>query len=375
MTDDQSRWAWQDPHVTKKIAADERVDQPVKVRKLPRSKKSAKPSEELESDASDSYRTYLKRPQVTHERALSTLHLLLCSPSFTRLPLALRFFCKDVYGAWCKHTEQVCGELRSDIPILLQAKPIADPMDTAEQPVSSQVGPKRKFALSGVGGIEDIDVSYKGLKANVEKSISLLDEQGPKTCAICDNQLGPQNSAVVICPSERCQAMSHIACLAKKTSENSPFAGFILPMMIQCTQCDGQHAWVDLVREWSIRMRGAKDLAQLMKVPRGRKSKVAKSSMSIKDPNAASEDRLTIGENHVFDSVATAADFLAIDVEDDPLPDDWHELGEDSDNESVASTDVGISSHHETPKRTREKRQQLPVVIEDSEWDSAEVLD
>ncbi|KAL8760472.1 MAG: hypothetical protein Q9184_003352 [Pyrenodesmia sp. 2 TL-2023] len=351
----QFEWAWQNPHITKKIAADERIDKPVKVRRHDR--------------------THIKRPRVTLERALSTLHLLLCSQSFVRLPLALRFFCKEVHGAWNNCTDRACGELRRHLPVVPETKPLVESTEATTQLLSSQVGRKRKLASSGAGGIESIDVSYTRFKAHIEKSMLLRDEEGTKSCTVCSIHLSPQSSTVVTCPSEGCRAMSHLACLAEENSRNRPLAEVILPMEIRCTECHGVHAWVDLMREWSIRMRGEKDLAQLMKVQQVRKPKIAKSSMPSADPGAVSEGGGPMGGGQTLESVGTATDILSTDAEDDPLPDDWQELAEDSDDQSMTWTDTGLSSHYSSPIRTKKQRRRLPAVIEDSEWDSAEVLD
>lgn len=122
-------------------------------------------------------------------------------------------------------------------------------------------------------------------------------------------------------------------------------------------------------------MRGEKDVAQLMKVQRVRKPKIAQSSMPSADPGAVSEGGEPMGGSQTLGSVAIAANILSTDTEDDPLPDDWQELAEDSDDQSVTGTDTRLSSHYGSPPRTKKQRRQLPAVIEDSEWDSAEVLD
>ncbi|KAI4201345.1 MAG: hypothetical protein LQ346_002193 [Caloplaca aetnensis] len=190
---------------------------------------------------------------------------------------------------------------------------LAEPTAVSKQPVNPQAGEKRKFVSPGVGGIEGIDLSYTRIEAHIKKSIFLLEAE--------------------------------------------------------------VHAWIDLVREWSIRMRGEKDLAQILRVRRVRKPKIAKSSMPSGDPSAVSEGRGPTGESQILESLATAANILSTDTEDEPLPDDWQELVEDCDEQSMTGANTGLSSHYGSPTRTKKQRQQLPAVIEDSEWDSAEVLD
>ncbi len=252
---------------------------------------------------------------------------------------------------------------------------LAEPTAVNKQPLNLHAGEKRKLVPPSVGGIEGIDVSYIRIKAHIEKSIVLLGEEGSKCCAVCSVLLKPQSSTVVTCPTEGCRAMSHIACLAAKNSPSRPSAEVILPMEIRCTGCHQVHAWVDLVREWSIRMRGEKDLVQILKVPRARKLKIAKSPMPSGEPSAVSEGCGRTGGSQMLESLATAGGIPPTDTEDEPLPDDWQELAEDSDEQSVTGADTGLSSHYDSPTRIRKRRQQLPAVIEDSEWDSAEILD
>ncbi|KAL8714044.1 MAG: hypothetical protein Q9225_006656 [Loekoesia sp. 1 TL-2023] len=294
----QFEWAWQNPHVTKKIPEDERIDQPKKIRKRSKPKKSAE-SEEIESAASDESRLRIRRPVITLSRALSTLHLLLCSPSFIRLPLAVRFFCSDVQEAWLKHSKTVDCELHPGLLIPLEAKKLAESTDADEQSVILQAGKKQGLVASGVGsggGVGDLNITYSGLSSHVEKSISLIAEQGTKRCSL-------------------------------------------------------------------TRVSGA------------RKAEAAGDLSLSKVLNAVNGGYDVAENNQSLEDVMTADDVLSMDVEDDPLPDDWHELEEDSDNRSVASTETGISSRRESPGMPIKRLQQLPVVIEDSEWDSAEVLD
>ncbi|KAI4170031.1 MAG: hypothetical protein LQ343_005280 [Gyalolechia ehrenbergii] len=314
----QFEWAWQNYHITKKITADQRS------RLSAKPKKSSKPAEQLgtqnlEGPASDRKRQKSKRPKrppVTLKKGLSVLHLLLRVPSFNRWPLAVRFFCSDVYNAWMESSKKVSGELRSDLQVTLDERQLAEPTDTIETPSSPQAGRKRGFAPSAIGGVEGLDITYSGLKSHIEKSISLVVDGGITRCS-----------------------------------------------------CHVEHRWIDLVRELSLRVRGENGIAQLLKGPRMRKREATEDQILNVDPFATEGGDDAARNNQM----PVADDLLAMDTEDDPLPDDWHELGEDS--QSMASTDSRVSSRHGSPVRHTQRRQQLPAVIEDSEWDSAEALD
>ncbi|KAL9019523.1 MAG: hypothetical protein Q9185_003223 [Variospora sp. 1 TL-2023] len=369
-----SRWAWQNFHITKKVSHQEREG------KASKSNTQSKPQELVETEQSENpvrdqkvqKKKRSQRPQVTLAGALTNLHILLRVPSFKRWPLAVRFFCKDVHQKWLDCTKKANGEFRKGFHVTIDTRDLTEPTAKAERHVDPQTGHRQKFAPSGIGGVEGIDVSYSGLKAHVKKSIRLLAEQGIKRCSICANVVESLNSTVVVCPTEECRALSHMACLAKQRSDDREFDE-LLPASVRCPLCLSEHLWLDLVKELSIRARGGKDLAQLTKPTP--KPKPTASSISMDTPIVESTGSDIEEFVHRLEDELTGAGFVDHDSADDPLPDDWHALEENSDDGSVASTDIGGSSHVENLVKPTKQRQQLPVVIEDSEWDSAEVLD
>ena len=66
------------------------------------------------------------------------------------------------------------------------------------------------------------------------------------------------------------------------------------------------------------------------------------------------------------------------DAEDDPLPDDWHfQVNDDDDVMSVTSATSGFWDSMDTasPSKIPVAAPRLKIVIEDSEWNDADVLD
>ena len=368
LTGSRFRWAWQNFHITTKVTDDQRSEQSTRPRKpsKPSEQAGTKKSEPTGSDVESRRPKRPRRPPVSLKKGLTNLHLLLRVPSFNRWPLAVRFFCSDVHKAWEQYSKKASGELRKGLLISLDERKPAEPNDETETSASPRAGRKRKFAPSGDGGIEGLDITYSKIKSHLQKSASLIAEEGAKQCYVCADQLDLRSSTVINCPSERCQALYHMVCLARMSSRGQIPGGPLLPVQICCPQCHTEHQWVDLVRELSLRARGENDIAQLLKAPRMRKVTAISSS---KDPHDVVERGDAISNERILEDV------LATEVEDDPLPEDWHEIEEDSDQQSVASTDTGISSRCGSPIRSTRQRQQLPAVIEDSEWDSAEVLD
>ncbi|KAL8989355.1 MAG: hypothetical protein Q9177_001747, partial [Variospora cf. flavescens] len=367
-------WAWQNFHITKKVSDQQREGKARKsnTQSQPQELVETEQSENLVRDQKVPKKKRSQRPQVTLVRALTNLHTLLRVPSFNRWPLAVRFFCRDVYQKWLDCTKKTNGELRKGFHVTIDTGDSTEPTEKAERHVDPQTGQRQKFAPSGIGGVEGIDVSYSGLKAHVKKSIRLLAEQGIKRCSLCANDMGSLNSTVVVCPTEECRAMSHMACLAKQRSDNREF-NELLPSSIRCPLCLSEHLWLDLVKELSIRAQGGKNLAQLTKAtpkPKPRANLISMDTPIVESTGSDIEEVACRLENEL-----TGADFLDHDGAEDPLPDDWHALEENSDDGSVASTEIGRSSHVENLVKPTKQQQQLPVVIEDSEWDSAEVLD
>ena len=219
-------------------------------------------------------------------------------------------------------------------------------------------------------------MTYSSLKAHLEKSMALHSDASPTICAVCSNAVEMLQSTVLTCSSESCRAVFHMACLADKGSENEPGNEDLIPFDVHCPLCRKRYQWNDLVRELSLRMRGADGLSRPAQNPSARKSKAAKASASRK--NLGDADRLDsqTGSSRIdLEDGDTIADMLLLEIDDAPLSDGWNEIGEDDDNLSVGSARSRASSRQGSPLRLASEPPKLKTVIEDSEWDSAEVLD
>ena len=315
-------------------------------------------------------RKRIRRPQLTLRNSLSNLHLLLRVPSFNRWPLAVRFLCHDVHKSWLEHSKRATGELRDSFRVFCDF-----PEPTVDHKPSTADAAERKESPT-MAILEKIDVTYSALKPHIAKSIALAAEMQFQNCSVCEHILDPESPMFLVCPSEQCSAASHMACLAKKWLEDEPSPGFLLPVSGTCSQCGREHQWVDLVRESSIRGRGGKHLAKLIKEPRVRKSKATGTSASSKDANTEERAGGSSKDLQVYlEDSLTDVNLLTIDPDDDLLPAGWQELVDDDDNVSVTSTESGIPRRNGSPEQSSKQRQKLEAVIEDSEWDSAEVLD
>ncbi|KAL8627138.1 hypothetical protein Q9189_007168 [Teloschistes chrysophthalmus] len=166
-----------------------------------------------------------------------------------------------------------------------------------------------------------------------------------------------------------------MTCLAKSRPAGVQESDEFLPLTIQCPQCNKAYRWIDLVKELSIRLRGEKESARLTKAPRGGKPKTAKTGLMKDDLKAIGSKVHSKETRHDFSSGTELASLLIEEAEDAPLSDDWLELEEDDDDASITTGETRLSGRHGSLANVKDKEPKLEIVIEDSEWDSAELLD
>ncbi|KAI9847940.1 MAG: Slx4p interacting protein [Sclerophora amabilis] len=368
----QFEWAWQNTHMTRHIPASQRItDYKTSVRTSPKTGRA---------------RRRPQRPRASLIDKLSNLHLLLRVQTFRRWPLEVRFFCEDVFKVWERWAERVDGKIRDGIAITLDLKLPSEDLEERDlqNPMGSQAKGKSKKDAFGKGGVEGIDVGYAGLKQHLEKSGTILGQGREKCCAICHGRIEHAFSVGATCPQQGCEAVSHLICLSQEFLRHEDSED-IVPTNGPCPRCHQISSWVDITKELSLRMRGPTEMEKLLKnakVPREeqpqgvtKKPKKGKKRPEQEADDAGREDQGII-ESESDDSVH-ASDATNV-IEMQSSPDDWI-YREDSDDDmmsvaSVASGNSNFSLGENSPSR-RKSDQRLEIVIEDSEWDDAEVLD
>lgn len=264
------------------------------------------------------------------------------------------------------------GNIRDDIEIKLDLKQPANINGTENLPVSTLAERKRMREAVGKGGLEGLDVGYKKFKSHVEKSTFLLAEGEDTRCAICSEKVGPQLSMALVCSRDGCRVASHVTCLASKVL-NDEGESCTIPTTGSCPGCKVKFDWIDLVMEMSLRVRGEKEVVRMMRRPKECKRKAPR---SVK----ATSSQIDV-DDRVSDSGVDADDVLAEEVlhdtnsSDDILPDDWHQHVDNcEDLESVTSA-ASACSDFTSPSSGTLVNLKLGAVIEDSEWDDADILD
>lgn len=296
--------------------------------------------------------------------------------SFARWPLEVRFFCEDVHDVWLRSNASVTSEINTGVKVVLDPKqPPAESLDEREILNAAQVKRRMKREAIGKGGVEGVDIGYSRMRNHVEKSLSLLAEGETNRCAICETNIGPLATTVLVCPQENCRAVSHMACLAQHfLCDTEHQSESVLPTSGKCPLCKSELQWIDLVKEMSLRVRGEAEVAKLMKKPRVRKAKILKGK-EVLSTNVAAE--ITSDETDEDDNRSPADEVLETENEvEDQLPDDWHLQEDSSDGMSVASATSDVSSCLDPTNQTKPIGQapRLEIVIEDSDWYDADLL-
>ena len=345
----QFEWTWQNPHLTRRILEEERITIRETVRKISRSGKVYKRP---------------ARPRMSLKDRLANLHLLLRVPSFARWPLKVTFFNQDVYDTWTKHVKHTNGLLGDHVEVIADIEP-----HVISETLSNRAFNSRISALK---------VDYEQYKSHLEKSMFLLADGEDVACTICKLGVDTPANTAVVCSHHGCRSASHLACLSKEFLAEEKSQRMV-PSSGSCPSCKRQLQWSVLVTELSLRMRGEKEIAKLMKRRRTQKPK-GKVSTAQEVANGLDED-----EDDDEDGPETENDnheTICIDnVIDEPLrgqaEDEFIDLDDFDDVSSVTS----VESHTSLSRTKQDTRPEfrpppdLTVVIEDSEYDSSEAID
>ena len=272
----------------------------------------------------------------------------------------------QVWRTWC---ERVDGVIRNDLHVTLDVDPLTELTHPGNVRGSRVLDPQ---PLGG-GGVLGLDVSYEELKTHLERSLSFLEKKHQK-CAVCSKHLLGAASAALVCPGRNCNAISHMACLAKHfIASTDPES--IIPLSGSCPSCQGRFQWINFVKELSLRTRGVKEMEALWKKSRVGKVKLAKGNPDTESLPAES-DSVNRKELSELDDAINAGSTRSNDQ--DCLQDNWLDQCDDDDF-SVASAESGTSTSNipeaRSPAQMSASVTQLRAVIEDSDYDNAELLD
>ena len=288
--------------------------------------------------------------------------------------------CEDIYHSWQKCTSTLENNTHRDIRISLDlAQSKHQPIEgSSMSSVTRRKLEKRKPALRQ-RGIEDLNVSYTFLKSHLEKSLFLLAEGKRTSCAMCAETIQSSATTTLVCPHDGCESTSHLRCLAKRFLDEKAHSNLVVPTVGTCPGCSSKLEWVELVQEMSVRTRGEREIERLMRQPKNDKAKQVNSKKALYLEAVAKN---TSGEalEH-FDSLESDPEndhYLSNMIDEPLLDEEWDKnLDDDDDVMSTisATSSAGTISKAGNRQLWTEPQLGLDIVIEDSEWDDAKVLD
>ena len=304
---------------------------------------------------------------------LSNLHLLLRVPSFARWPLEVRFFADDVYQSWTRYSDTAGTKLRGGIRVSLDTQ-VAE-TGAALPTCSSETSQLRKSEGSRTGSIVAIDPSYASYKAHLDKSSLLLAEGEVASCVVCGQGIQTPALMALVCPNGECRAASHVVCLASKFLRDEG-QGDLLPVDGNCPSCKSQLQWTRLVTEMTLRIRGKNEIERLKKKPRKLKTKNSEGKTALATGSIVDD---TDDDSNGVVQFDEDEELSIADIIDEPLlgeaQDDSYSDMDDAISAASIKSDTPHSSPLEDLRRSNSPSSRLKTVIEDSDWDGAEILD
>jgi structure-specific endonuclease subunit SLX1 len=255
------------------------------------------------------------------------------------------------------------GSIRDSIPVIRDFPPASE---LGEDSGSPQM--KRRKTSRGIAAL---DVDYANHKSHVEKAREVMQFEREGRCAVCRNELEHDAGIYTVCPNAGCESVSHLTCLSRHFLESDESASLI-PIAGKCPGCHAELRWVDVVKELTLRMRGQKEVEKLLKGKRVRKANAESSSQAMletSDSNEFSDDEI---ESDIMEELKMLQKFNPTGSKMD-MGDSWHviDASDDSDTQSIAS--IASRTKKDTSYKTNPGG--LVTVVEDSDWDDAEILD
>ncbi|KAK1244083.1 hypothetical protein MKX08_002221 [Trichoderma sp. CBMAI-0020] len=221
-------WALNNPHLTLHIPKEDRITVAT------RRKKNGMPA----------------RSPHSLKSIIPNIHLLTSVPSFARWPLNVHFFSKDAHEAWIGRVETSKMPVRTGLEIF------------------SDFGPSAADLSTTSWGIHSLPLDYWPMKEYIEKAHNVVSFERQGKCIHCHEEMEPDQGLYAMCPNDGCEAMGHLDCWSKRAlaSDDDPEA--ILPNSCECLSCGGNIRWGDMIKELSLRTRGAGEVEKLLKKKR-----------------------------------------------------------------------------------------------------------
>lgn len=197
-----------------------------------------------------------RRPRHTLKSVISNIHLLTAVPSFSRWPLNLHFFVKEVHKVWEQWVNTAEQPINKGLKVLTDFGPVTE----------------TDASLPSAWGIHALPVDYTPVKDYVEKAHNIVMFEQEGNCVHCKKALESGKGLYPMCPNQGCEAMGHLDCWSRHALSGED-EGIIIPQQCTCPACGGDIRWGDMMKELSLRIRGPKDVEKLLKKRKRRAKK------------------------------------------------------------------------------------------------------
>ena len=247
----QFEWAWQKPHRSRHLADVEvKPGRPSKANPPGQAENKVKPSRAL-------------------IEKLTALHKLLRASYFSKWPLEVHFFARDVFREWESRSERFATQIDPFIRSIYHSEKSTSPLSRKE--TLAQTLPKT--TILDDEGVKSIDQTYALLRSVFEKARFLLHEHATIDCSVCSLRLEIGKDLVVLCPNTECNAASHINCLSARFLAKGTAPDTIVPTTGHCPSCNTTLTWSDLMKELTVRLRTPQIMDKVLMRPKNVRSK------------------------------------------------------------------------------------------------------
>nr|XP_001393894.2 structure-specific endonuclease subunit slx1 [Aspergillus niger CBS 513.88] len=285
---------------------------------------------------------------------LEDLHLFLRSTYFSKWPLRLRFFNRDVYQLWTTWCDRVDALLPEHVRTILDGDCPKDHLSWADEP--------------RVGSVEHIKVDYSDIYDYVEKSHFLLDDPSDLRCKICQAKIALSEELALVCPRASCYCISHLLCLSSRFLDHAEEPEQLVPIDGICPLCNKVIQWSTMMQELSLRTRGHNEFrAILRKAKRGRaKAHGSVHEASAPDGVASAVENPGSRAACVESASVGVSDSLDVDNHDDAsLDENWTES---------LDLDPNPDELLNRPKDHKMESSRVEIIIDDSDCEEMEDL-
>ncbi|KAI0201159.1 GIY-YIG catalytic domain-containing protein [Astrocystis sublimbata] len=236
-----------------------------------------------------------RRPPHNIKSIVSNVHLLLNVPSFRRWPLRLHFFDAEVHRAWTRCCDTAAETVGREVPVFTDFAP--EKSTTAATTKAARGRRRRASATTAASaadggdvgdqegtptdpeppkprGIHALPLDYAPMKSYVEKTQSLYTFEREGVCVVCDQHLPHEEGLYATCSNPGCEGTGHLNCWSKHLLDGNDTED-IIPISGRCPKCEGEVVWGDMMKEMSLRLRGSKEVEDLLREKRRRRKKDA----------------------------------------------------------------------------------------------------